>query len=462
MKSFLPAALLALLPLCSVAADPSLATDDAEIRRMLQIRVDAQKQATGAVVGIIGPDGRRVIAYGSFGLHDRRAMDGDSVFDVGSITKVFTALLLADAVRRGEMALDDPAAKYLPARVRMPQRDGRQITLVDLATHTAGFPLRPPNLSSRDPANPYARYTIAQMYQGLSMVKLEADPGSRYQYSNVGFGLLGHLLERRTGRSYAELVRSRITGPLGMADTAIGLSPQMRRHQPQGYDAQLEPAGHWSEGALLGAGALRSTANDLLRLLGAVLAYQPSELQPAMRAMLDTRRPGGMQPATQIALAWNIWEDHGRTVVWKNGSVGGFRSFVGYDPQARLGVVALANAQTGTGVDDIGLHLLNPSFPVNLQKPSEHKEVVLPGAVLDRYVGRYHFASDNSVLEISRKGEHLAGNMAGQAFEMYAESERGFFLKVVDAQAEFEGADGPAGAVIWHQAGQSDRGERIP
>jgi len=463
LKKILLGLLLA-VPALAAAAGPSLATDDAEIRRMLQIRVEAQRQATGAVVGIIGADGRRVIAYGTLGLHDERPMDADTVFDVGSITKVFTSLLLAEAVWRGELGLDDPVAKVLPPGVKLPLVGGKPMTLADLATHTAGLPLRPPNLVSKDPANPYAGYTIERLYRGLGLLAAAPAVGEppKYQYSNVGYGLLGQVLALRARQNYAALLRERITGPLRLDDTRIELSAQMKRRYASGYDDALKPVPHWDQGALVGMGGLRSSASDLLRLLAVVLDLQPSPLHAATELMTQTRRPGGMQPSTSIALAWNIWEDHGRTVIWKNGSVGGYRSFIGYDPQARVGLVALANAQTGAGVDDIGLHLLNPSFPVNLQKPGDHKETVLPGAVLDRYVGRYRFLSDNSVLEIVRKGDHLLGKSQGQEFEMYAESERGFFLKVVDAQAEFEGGEGPADAIVWHQMGQTERAGRIP
>lgn len=463
MKIWILAALsLAAAPAWALPAAPQGASDE-EIHRMLAIRVDEQRQATGAVVGVIDRYGRRVVSYGTMGLRDQRRVDGDTVFDIGSITKVFTALLLADEVQRGDLSLADPAAKYLPSTVRLPQRNGRQITLADLATHTAGLPLRPPNLASKDPANPYAGYTVGRMYRGLSTLRLNEDIGSRYQYSNLGYGLLGQILALRAGQGYAALVQSRITRPLGMDDTGIELSAGMKRRLALGYDGQLHAARHWDEGALAGMGGLRSTANDLLRLLGAFLGYHKSALQPAMQSMLETRRPGGMQPATQIALAWNIYQAHGREVAWKNGSVGGFRSFVGYDLQAGVGVVALANAQTATGLDDIGLHLLDPDFPVNLQKPRHHREIALSPDILDRYVGRYRFGSDGSVWSISRKGNHLFGEAPGQGeFEMFAETEHDFFLKVVDAQASFErSAEGASQSLIWHQGGQEDRAERI-
>ena len=304
--------------------------DDEAIRKMLSTRVDLQKQATGIVVGVIDYMGSRIVSYGTMGLSDRRPVNGDTVFDVGSITKVLTALLLADMAQRDEVNLDDPAAKYLDAKkVKLPERGGKQITLIDLATHMSGLPLRPTNLVSKDPNDKYRGYTVDLMYECLSSFTLPRDIGTKYEYSNIGYGLLGHVLEKRMGKPYGGLVESRITQPLEMKDTHIGLNSAMKSRMAAGYNNELTPIpSEWHFGVLQSAGAFSSTANDLLKFLGAVLGFKQSPLQPAMKSMLDIRRPGGMQPSTQIALAWNVYIDGEQEVVWKNGSVGGYRSFI--------------------------------------------------------------------------------------------------------------------------------------
>ncbi len=441
---------------------PQIPTDS-EILQFLTVRVDMQRRGTGVVVGIARPTADRIVAYGTLGLDDKRRVDGNTVFDIGSITKMFTALLLTDMVQHHEVALDDPASKYLPAdRVTMPMRNGRQITLADLATHTAGLPLRPTNLTSSDPLNKYSGYSTDAQFAFLSSYKLPRDPGSQYEYSNVGFGLLGQVLSLRTGETYSDLLRDRITGPLGMRDTRIDATDEMKRRQAIGYDEALKPAPHWDYGALESAGALRSTANDLLKLLDAALGNRKSDLLPAMNTMLATRRPGGMEPATEIALAWNILRDGKREIAWKNGSVGGFRAFIGYDPVEKLGVVALANAQTGAGVDDIGLHLLDPNIPVDMQVPGDHKEIALGDDILDRYVGVYRYSATD-ILTITRQGDHLFGAETGQEkFELFAESPTDFFLKIADAQVTFADVrDGHATKAIWHQGGQDETAERM-
>ena len=207
---------------------------DAEIRRILAERVDTNRQAVGIVVGILDPAGRRIVSYGSAARGDARPLDGDTVFEIGSITKVFTSLLLADAVGRREVSLSDPIAKYLPADVRVPERGGRTIPLQDLATHTSGLPRLADNMKPGDSANPYADYSVAQLYECLSTYQLPRDVGAQYQYSNIGGGLLGHLLAARAGIDYEALVRARITGPLGTRRTAIALSPEMKTHMAVG------------------------------------------------------------------------------------------------------------------------------------------------------------------------------------------------------------------------------------
>jgi CubicO group peptidase (beta-lactamase class C family) len=185
-----------LRPQAVLAAPPpgSAMASDAEIKKILAVRIDVQHQATGAVVGVVSPRGRQIVSYGTISAVDRRPMTGDTVFDVGSITKVFTALLLSEMTERGEVKLDDPAARYLPGdRVCLPERGGKQITLVDLATHTSGLPLRPGNLASNDPNNKYAGYTVDLLYQFLSLFTLTRDIGIQYEYSNVGYGLLASL-----------------------------------------------------------------------------------------------------------------------------------------------------------------------------------------------------------------------------------------------------------------------------
>lgn len=439
---------------------------DPGIREILIQRIDEFHQSVGIVAGTIGPDGRKVVSYGALEKGDPRSLDGDTVFEIGSVTKVFTALLLSDMVQRGEVALTDPVSKYLPATVKMPQRNGKQITLQDLANHTSGLPRMPANFKPKDPANPFADYSVAQLYEFLSSYELTRDPGAQYEYSNLGGGLLGHVLALRAGMDYEALVRARITGPLDMKSTSIALTPGMKARMATGHDGKLKPVANWDLPTLAGAGALRSTANDLLKFLAANLGYTRTPFAPAMAAMLDARKPTGA-PGVEIALGWHITSTPATDpVTWHNGGTGGYRSFIGYDPKTRTGVVVLANASTAAGVDDIGMHLLNQKSPLLNQSaflpPKARKEVAVDPKIFDRYAGRYQLAP-NFILTITREGDHLFAQATGQPkFELFAESEKEYFLKVVDAQITFEvDPNGAVNQLVLHQAGRNMPAKRL-
>jgi CubicO group peptidase (beta-lactamase class C family) len=437
---------------------PTVLSDE-EIRKILVERIEAQRQSVGIVVGVITPEGRHTVAYGHLAQGDPRPLNGDTVFEIGSATKVFTSLLLADMAQHGQVVLDDPVAKYLPKTVKVPERNGRAITLVDLATHTSGLPRIPGNMTPKDPGNPYADYTVDQLYQFLSSYQLNRDIGSQYEYSNLGGGLLGHVLALRAGTDYESLVISRICGPLDMKSTHITLTPEMKARLAVGHNAAMEPVENWDIPTLAGAGALRSTANDLLSFLAANLGYRKSPLAPAMAAMLKTRRPTG-RPDLEVALGWHILTANGKQIVWHNGGTGGYRSFMGYDPLARIGVVALSNAETAVGVDDIGRHLLDASLPL-AKPPAQHKEVKVDPKLFDGYVGTYQM-TPAFALAVTRDGNHLFMQATGQPkFEIFPESDRDFFVKVVDAQITFvTDGQGQAAELILHQGGRDQHAKR--
>lgn len=453
-------ALWAAMPILAQFAAAQAPADD-EIRQVLVKRVDQEKQAVGIVVGIIEPKGRRVVAYGSLAKGDSRTLNGGTIFEIGSISKVFTSLLLSDMVQRKEVALDDPASKYLPDAVKVPERNGKSITLLHLSTHTSGLPRLPNNITPKDPGNPYADYTVDQLYAFLSGYTLPRDPGAEFEYSNLGGGLLGHILARRAGTEYETLLQTRITRPLKMQDTAIRVTASMRERFATGHNEMLAPVPYWDLPTLAGAGAIRSSTNDMLTFLEAFLGYKDSPLAPAMKAMLEPRHAAG---AGKIGLAWLINSAAGTDVICHDGGTGGFRTFIGFDPAARVGVVVLSNTSTAPGVDDIGMHLLNPKFPLANFKPArQHTEITLDSTVLDRYAGRYQLAP-NFILEVTRDGGHMFAQATGQPkLEIFPEGEKDFFLKVVDAQLTFEtGSDGVATKVVLHQNGRDVPGARLP
>jgi serine-type D-Ala-D-Ala carboxypeptidase/endopeptidase len=448
--------MLAGVALAAVLAAPT----DEEIRKILVERIDVRKQSVGIVVGMLEPGGRRVVPYGKLAAGDARTLDGDTVFEIGSITKVFTNLLLADMVQRGEVGLDDPVSKYLPPEVKMPRRGEREITLVDLATHTSGLPRLWSPFSPKDSTNPYADFTVDDMYRFLSGHELRRDPGAQYEYSNLGGGLLGHVLSRRAGMDYESLVRARITGPLGMNDTRIVLTPEMRGRLAVGHNAALKPVPNWDLPTLAGAGALRSTVNDLLKFAAMAAGDTSTPLAKAMALSLSVRRPTGPAAgAGEVALGWHINKVNQRELVWHNGGTGGYRSILVVDPVTHTGVVVLSNTSTGAGVDDIGRHLLEPLSPL---LPAPRAEITVAPEVLERYVGRYELPS-GLVIAITREGSQLYGQATNQPkLALFAEKENAFFLKDFDAQFTFEtDAAGRTTGLVLHQAGRQTPGKRI-
>lgn len=460
MKRLTLASLLLLVAAMTFAADaPRALPSDQEIRAILAERIDAQHQSIGIVAGVIDASGRRIVSHGTFD-NDARPVGGDTIFEIGSATKVFTSLLLADAVARGEVKLDDPVAKYLPSTVKVPEHGGKKITLIDLATHTSGLPRLPSNLKPKDPTNPYADYTVAQLYDFLSSYELPRDPGSKYEYSNLGAGLLGHVLALRAGTDYATLLRTRITAPLSMKNTVIALTDAQKAKLTPGHNAQLQRVPNWDLTTLAGAGAIRSTADDLLTFISANLGITKSPLSAAMASMLNTRRPTG-STGLEIALGWHIRTKGDSQIVWHNGGTGGYRSFIGFDPKRGAGVVVLSNTSTEAGVDDIGMHILDPSSPLKAA-PKVRKEIAVDPKVLDGLTGRYELAP-GFILNVTREGTHLMTQATGQGkVEVFPESPKEFFLKVTDAQLSFQTDEsGHATGLVLHQGGRDVPAKRI-
>lgn len=320
-----------------------------------------EKQGVGLVVGIIDEQGTRVLSYGVADKKAAKNVDGDSIFEIGSVTKLFTSLILADMVEKGEVKLTDPVAMYLPKYVKIPGRNGKQITLFDLANHLSSLPAWPSNLVSKDRLNPVADYTVEQMYEFLSSYQLTRDIGEKKEYSNVGVGLLGHVLSLRAGQVYERLVQTRITEPLGMTDTAITLSPRMKENLAKPHDASGVSMKNWDLPAIPGAGALRSTVNDMLKFLAAQMYPERS---PLKSAILRMQTPFPETPSIRLAL--DMSTKYGKEIWGHAGSTFGYKSFLGFEKNGHHGVVALSN---GGEPDDIAHKVLRPEYRLTQYLP---------------------------------------------------------------------------------------------
>lgn len=285
--------------------------------------------------------------------------DGRTLFEIGSITKTFTALLLADGALRGEWDLDAPVRTLLPSGVVVPRRDGVEITLAHLATHTSGLPNAPipvlrGSLEMLHGRDPYAGLTLDGLLQSLAEARLRRTPGTGgLHYSNLGVGVLGAALAHATGTPYGELVEQRVCRPLGLVDTAAHdrLDADQRARLVPGHRRRGAPAAPWPLDGLPGAGALRSTADDLLRYLQAQLEPDSTVLADAIRL---TQRPRSAKRAA-MGLGW-VRNDGAHPLWWHNGGTGGFRSFAGFVPDRKVAVVVLSSS--ARSVDRLGVRAL--------------------------------------------------------------------------------------------------------
>jgi CubicO group peptidase (beta-lactamase class C family) len=459
-RSFLIALVIAAgVALATVAPAARQFPDDATIRAIVRERV-ASGRSTGIVVGLLEADGRRrYIAYNEQ-RHGEPVFDQRTVFEIGSITKVFTTSLLADMVARGEVRLDDPVAKYLLDSVKVPSRGGREITLQDLATQTSGLPRMPANFAPANPANPYADYTDDRMFAFLSGYTLTRDIGSRFEYSNLGLGLLGVALTRHAGLSYEQLVTERILQPLGMTSTAVALRPELQARLAPGHAASGTPVANWDLDAFAGAGALRSTAEDMLTFLAAQL--NPGSSPIATRMAMTHAARAGTGGKDAIGLGWQIMMRPDRQIRWHNGGTGGYRTWAGFDFGHRRAAVVLTNSSNGH--DDLGVHLLDPSVPLTPPPvpASERKVIDLSAQALEPLVGEYELAPGFTIV-FTRDGNQLFGQATNQPrFRYWPESPTRFFLKEVEAQIEFvKDAGGHVTGLTLFQAGQKIPGKKI-
>lgn len=442
----------------AAAAEPPETASDAAVAEMLRRAVEDQKRGTGAAAAIVRGDSARVAANGVTRVGGDAAPDGSTVFQIASLTKVFTALLLVDAARRGELSLDDPLERRLP--VAGPAFEGRKITLADLATHSSGLPLRPPSLADRGQEDPYAGYTQAELFADLAAVRLERSPGSAFEYSNFGYGLLGAALAHRTGRSWEELLRARILDPLGMPATRVTPTPDMVARLIQGHEPDFRPTRPSSNGALAPAGGLFSTLDDMTRFLRVFTRPDVGPLRMTAPMLALVERPGD-DAQTRMLLGWRQTGSAGRRLLWSNGNGGGVRSFMGVRPATRTGVVAFVNRRSGVGVDDIGLHVLDPSRPVDLAATPLRVPVALPAEAMDRLVGVYEYEPGDR-MTIERDGEGLVLVQGRQRMRLYAETASRLFVQEVNATFAFEPGAGPAAAFVLTQGGQSYRYVRVP
>lgn len=323
--------------------------------------VQGRKEAA-LVIGLVQRGKRVVQGFGQVSATNPARPDAQTMFEIGSITKVFTAVALARLDLDGKAKLADTLRASLPERVAV-AKALESVTLLHLATHTSGLPRLPGNLdtSAANLANPYVKYRAEELHQFLVAAKPNNPPGRLVDYSNVGYALLGHALTLKSGQPFEELVRTTLTGSLRMTNTAIRLTEVQRARLTPGHSTKGEVVPGWDFDVFAPAGALRSNVDDLLNFIEANLTDAET---PVGRALAHARTLHRVGDAGDLPLGWQRQEDFqsGLEIYWHNGGTGGYASFIAFSRRQQIGVVVLSNygdAMAGRfAVDKLGFDLL--------------------------------------------------------------------------------------------------------
>lgn len=343
---------------------------DKEILEILRHRIDIDKMATGMAVGIIKVKDKQMVVYGHQDSVGSKLIGKNTLFEIGSITKVFTSLLLAEMVYHNELHFDDPVEKHLSADFKIPQRNGRKITLIDLATHTSGLPLFPVDMFTNQKADKvFEEFTLDKFKHWLSEFLLTRDPGADWEYSNLGYALLGLALAYKNGTSFEVLLKNRLLKPLGLKNTCITTTEDIKKQMAVGHDPNLGSLPRWHFGVFAPAGGALSTVADQLKFMNAVMPNSKSKIEKAAQLLLSRKHPapdvGGEQ-----ALGWDVVFNK-TPFLAKDGVTNSQTASMVLDTKANHGVIVLSNTfpiklgkipSGGVGAADLARHLLRPEI----------------------------------------------------------------------------------------------------
>jgi CubicO group peptidase (beta-lactamase class C family) len=432
---------------CALAAGP-------DIDALVKERLAAAPTPACIAVARVGDSTREALAC-TEGISPV-PFDRNSAFEIGSITKGFTGLLLADMVLKGEVSLDDLASKYSRPGAKLPTYEGRDITLRDLVTQTSGLPRLPPNLAPKDYHNPYADFDADALYAALARTEIKRPIGKAPEYSNFGFMWLSEMLARRGGKHFDVLMKERVLDPLGMTDSFFTPTESQRSRMVQPHAAPYVPTPVWDVPVdLAGVGMLRSTLADMEKLASALAGKRDTPLKEAIALALDPLRPA--EGGNFTGFGWVTTSRDGMLVHWHNGGTGGSRSMIAVNPRTKEAAIVLVNSTVP--FDDLAMHLVEPRYPL-LKK---HERAALDASAREQYVGRYDFGPPN-VLDVFIEGDRMMTRMTGQqAIEIAYEGKDTFFAIGVNASLEFKrNAANSIEAVVLHQAGREIRAQRLP
>ena len=439
--------LICALAILAFTAAPGFAQDIARMEQVIQAAVD-KKTFMGAVLVARGSDILLNKGYGQADLEWEIANTPTTKFRLGSLTKQFTAASILLLEERGKLRIEDPIKQHLPD---VPAA-WDAITIYNLLTHTSGIP-NFTALPDYQKLKPFAS-AVEKTLDVLRDKPLDFAPGERMSYSNSGYLVLGQLIEKVSGTSYAAFVKENIFVPLGMKDSGFDSNAEIIARRAAGYSPS--PSGPINAGFIHmtiphAAGALYSTTEDLLRWEQGLFAGKVLSAASLQKMITPFKE--------SYALGVAVRAMDGRKVVSHSGGIEGFNTILSYYPDTRITVAVLANIN-GPAADQIGRSLGAIAHGDAVKLTSERKEIVLPPATLARYVGEYEMAP-KVIMTITLEGDQLMAQLTGQGKnQIYPESQTAFFLKVVDAQIEFASEGEKVTHLVLHQGGRDLRGTR--
>lgn len=453
------AQLTRLLPF--ILAAPSLAMaalpTNAEVDAIITKNLIATNKAKGVAVALVDANGIRVVTGGIARGTD--AVKPEDLFEIGSATKTFTALLLAIADEKGEARLDDAVEKFLPDGIKLRDSAGAPIRMVDLATHRSGLPRLASNLQPKDPKDPYADYTERDLLDFVKSFSATRTRNDLYEYSNIGFGLLGYALVRAAkAESFESLLLARVFKPLNMTSTTSD-AKRFTDRLTQPHDANGRPTPAWNlPAAHAGAGAIRSTAGDMGRYAEAIAGLKSTPLANAI-SLATTMREQGPGRINPIGLAWIRVPFNERAFMNHDGGTFGSSSSLMIDQTTKEAVFIVTNSSTP--LMDMAIHLLDRRHSI---APREFLKVATVAAdTLARYAGAYKLNDDMTIVVRVSGGKVTAQATRQGEFEIFPENETRFFAKVAPIVITFgDIAEGKAGSFLLEQAGSKLTARRVP
>lgn len=386
-----------------------------------------------------------------------RKADDSTVYEIGSISKVFTSILLADAVTQGKVGLDDSIDKLMPSLKKSNPKVGSSITFKHLSHHMSGLDRMPSNIKPADPTNPFDGYTRKLLDSYMASVKPKNKPNQKNQYSNLAVGLLGDLVARSSGVDYETLIKTRIAKPLGMKNTMLTVPKKLESKFAPPFNAALQPDKKWDFQALAGAGAIRSNIADMVEFIKANLNPPKNGVGQALELAWKQHLKKG-KDHQGMGLGWMIAGDG--STRWHNGMTGGYQSMMLISRRYKTGVVLLCNT-AGSGTDQLAEQIIQTCMGMKV-KPKEFSNIKVDVKTVERLSGKYRMAP-GVFLTVKTNDGKMSAQLTGQTFlTLQPLNETEWKYDLVDAKLKFElPAKGSSSKVTLFQSGREMPMKRV-